>query len=115
MPGELKCASSPCVTVVFNNISETPQNIKGTLKAKLTGAARLLDNKFNFSRIFPVGKTSCHIPTETIGHFAKHVNVSLQTDAGAQCTAFMPKGTIQSNSGIEALIGERSCMIQPFH
>ena len=111
--GELQCATKPCVTVIFNNVSDMPQSIRGTLKAKLVGAARLVDNKFDFARRFPVGKTSCHIPTQTLRRFAKHVQVSLYTKNGVECHKFMPKGAFKVNSGVEALIRDGSCIIHP--
>ena len=111
-PGLRECSADHCVTIVFKNSLGIPADIKGSIKANLTGAARhLSDGNFEFREKIEAApdQTSCSVPTKSFWKNVDSASLDLSSN-GKKCSFFMPKGVGGKNKFSVAL-QETGCVI----
>jgi hypothetical protein len=113
VPGHVPCKGSHCTTIVFNNKTEKTANITGELRAKLTGAARLVnDGKFTFYKIFKKSSiNSCHIDTRSFRRSVNHIDVTVNYNKHT-CKHFVPKSNVAGQNLYYADLNDDNCVIR---
>ena len=113
VPGHVPCKGSHCTTIVFNNKTEQSANVSGELRAKLTGAARFInDGKFTFHKLFKKNTVnSCHIDTGSFRKSVSHIDVTVNYNKHT-CRHFVPKSNVAGRNLYYADLNDNNCVIR---
>jgi hypothetical protein len=111
--GVWECQEAHCVTIVFKNKLEERVEVSGQIKAKLTGAAKVVSDgqfEFNESIGFDPVETSCFVPTGSFRKNVRSASLTLKSN-GKQCGHFLPRG-VGGKNRFEVVLSEAGCVVQ---